>query len=458
MVKLLLNKVSGDAVAMKIVDLVKNANVTTSIKKEIAIHKKLNHPHIIKVYGNRKEQGVEYIFLEYASGGELFDRIEPDIGMKPQDAQKYFRHLISGVEYLHSLGIVHRDIKPENLLLDEHDNLKITDFGMATIFRMNGKDRMLDKQCGTLPYVAPEVLSGKQYHGEPADIWSCGVVLVAMLGGELPWDSPTNHCEDYVSWKECGITKQPWCKIENLALSILRRILNHSPPRRYKVSEIKQHQWFTKQFKDQGTPVKLPGTPLKKKIKLNRDSTGREEAILACSQPVHCDRTNQNHCDELQDRTSIGKKQVGLCSFSQPTNPEHMLLTSQCLGTQTQSGSNQTPLHRLVKRMTRCIMNTDFDKTRKELERLLDLFGYTWRECPQGTFTISCKDIRKMDLTFKANAMSLNGVSVLLDFRLSHGCGIDFKRHFLKIRGKLKPFISEVPMTWSLADATNTIP
>lgn len=106
--------------------------------------------------------------------------------MPTQGAQKYFRQLISGVEYLHSRGVAHRDLKPENLLLDNNDNLKISDFGLATIYRMQGKERLLEKKCGTLPYVAPEVLV-RAYHAEPADVWSCGIILVALLaGGKCP--------------------------------------------------------------------------------------------------------------------------------------------------------------------------------------------------------------------------------------------------------------------------------
>jgi len=111
---------------------------------------------------------------------------EPDVGMPMWGAQKYFRQLISGVEYLHSRGVAHRDLKPENLLLDNNDNLKISDFGLATIYRMQGKERLLEKKCGTLSYVAPEVLV-RAYHAEPADIWSCGIILVALLaGGKCP--------------------------------------------------------------------------------------------------------------------------------------------------------------------------------------------------------------------------------------------------------------------------------
>lgn len=134
--------------------------------------------------------------------------------MPTDEAKRYFTQLMDGVNYLHSKGVAHRDLKPENLLLDEHDELKISDFGMATMFRYNqvqtlfqyefvseycsevytnalflfesrrikGKERLLDKRCGTLPYVAPEILT-RPYNATAADIWSCGVILVAMLSG-----------------------------------------------------------------------------------------------------------------------------------------------------------------------------------------------------------------------------------------------------------------------------------
>lgn len=98
------------------------------------------------------------------------------------EARKHFKQLIVAVEYLHSRGVAHRDLKPENLLLDVDDNLKVSDFGLATVYRLHGKERFLDKKCGTLPYVAPEVLEGP-YLAEPADIWSCGIILIALLAG-----------------------------------------------------------------------------------------------------------------------------------------------------------------------------------------------------------------------------------------------------------------------------------
>lgn len=72
---------------------------------------------------------------------------EPDVGMPQHEAQRYFTQLLSGMQYLHQRGITHRDLKPENLLLDEHDNIKISDFGMATMFRYLGTPQFYTIKC-----------------------------------------------------------------------------------------------------------------------------------------------------------------------------------------------------------------------------------------------------------------------------------------------------------------------
>lgn len=76
---------------------------------------------------------------------------EPDVGMPSKEAQRYMLQLLSAVDYLHKRGVAHRDLKPENLLLDENDNIKVSDFGLATIFRLNGKERVLDKRFVVSP-------------------------------------------------------------------------------------------------------------------------------------------------------------------------------------------------------------------------------------------------------------------------------------------------------------------
>lgn len=147
-VRLAINSKTQETRAVKIISL-NLLNDKNTIQKEVLIHKSLNNDNVVKFYSSFQHLDKFYIILEYASGGELFDRIEPDYGMSIELAHKYFCQLISGVEYLHSKGIVHRDIKPENLLLNDFDQIKIADFGLATLFQYRGNERLLTSPCGT---------------------------------------------------------------------------------------------------------------------------------------------------------------------------------------------------------------------------------------------------------------------------------------------------------------------
>lgn len=130
------------------------------IRKELIIHSSISHQNIVKVYGSTEDSSNIYLILEYAAGkitivrltkiaGELFDRIEPDIGIDEELAHFYYHQLLSSLKYLHEIcGIAHRDLKPENMLLDQDGNLKLSDFGLATVFRHNGHTRILTTPCG----------------------------------------------------------------------------------------------------------------------------------------------------------------------------------------------------------------------------------------------------------------------------------------------------------------------
>ncbi|KAJ8937909.1 hypothetical protein NQ318_009861 [Aromia moschata] len=228
-VKLLIHRKTEEKIACKIINHQKYKDAATNINREVMIHRMLDHENIIKYFGRRQEPFKEYIFLEYASGGELFQLIEPDVGMPSCSVQVYMKQLMRGINYLHNKGITHRDIKPENLLIGQGDVLKISDFGMATLFRFKGKERLLDKKCGTKPYLAPEVLQ-RPYRAPPSDLWSCGIVFVAMLTGELPWADTTDTNEEFTKWKQdMYIAETPWSKLGNTALSLAKQMLCVDP-------------------------------------------------------------------------------------------------------------------------------------------------------------------------------------------------------------------------------------
>ena len=123
--------------------------------------------------------------MEYANGGELFDYIVKKTRVDEVESCNYFQQIISGIDYIHKLNIVHRDMKPENLLLDHKNKIKIVDFGLSNTYK---DEEMLKTACGSPWYAAPEMIAGKSYAGPRADIWSCGVILYALVCGFLPFE------------------------------------------------------------------------------------------------------------------------------------------------------------------------------------------------------------------------------------------------------------------------------
>ncbi|KAF6210881.1 hypothetical protein GE061_013992 [Apolygus lucorum] len=427
-VKLVMNKHTNEYVAMKMINTREHPDASKEVKKEVGIHKCLRHPHVIQFYGSRSHGKHEYIFLEYAAHGELFDKIEPDVGMSQAEARKYMSQLLSGIDYLHSRGIAHRDIKPENLLLDLNDNLKISDFGLATMFRAGGKERALQNRCGTLPYVAPEVLL-RPYAAQPADIWSCGIVLVAMLSGELPWDQASDDCADFKHWK-CGSYTQlaPWTKLDNLTLSLLRKVLAPLPSARYTSAEIQNTRWFKQEFKkgDQRKIEQL-AKAMKRAERAMEDDEDVTDAKETCSSQVAAAPASTHICDEAMR-----------AFLSQPTSLDDMLVSSQLLNTQPSSAQNV--MQKVVRRMTRFNVNLTVTEAVEELEATLSHLNLEWKTNFPNIFTVTTTDRRKTVLVFKASLMEVDE-GTFLDFRLSKGCGLEFKRLFVTIRMMFKEMI-----------------
>lgn len=123
--------------------------------------------------------------LEYVEGGELFDYVQNHAPLPEEEAVRLFRQIIAGLGFCHRFNICHRDLKPENILLDGWHNVKLADFGMAAL---QPAGHWLNTSCGSPHYAAPEIIYGRRYRGDRADIWSCGIILYALLTGYLPFD------------------------------------------------------------------------------------------------------------------------------------------------------------------------------------------------------------------------------------------------------------------------------
>lgn len=426
-VRLLVNRQTEEAVALKVIDTSQAKECNENVRKEVCIHKMLSHPNIVRFFGHRKEGPTVYLFLEYCSGGELFDRIEPDVGMSERNAHRFFLQLIAAVEYLHSVGITHRDIKPENILLNDKDNLKLSDFGLATVFRFKGNERLLNRLCGTLPYVAPELLSQTEYKAQPADIWACGIVLTAMLAGELPWDQPTESCQEYSDWLQKNTYLTPWKKIQPMPLSLLSKLLTASPDARITIADIQKDRWFIQGGRD---PLSSGGNrPHRSDVGLISRSNSDDMMQFSSSQP---------DLDAGGLEALLVGQHGGQVSFSQPTKPEHMLLGSQLLCT---PGASQSPWQRLVRRMTRFFTTVDADESLSSLKDACEGLALGFKLTCTKQVTVSTLDKRNNKLIFKVFLLDMDQ-RVMLDFRLSKGDGLEFKRLFVKIKQKLGDIVS----------------
>lgn len=224
----------------------KNPEKEIKLFREINALKQLRHPNIVRLEDVLKNSKYIGIVLQYAPGGELYKYMQRKRRLKDEVACRLFSQLISGVHYMHRHGLAHRDLKLENLLLDEHENLLISDFGFVNELRKGG---LMDTSCGSPCYAAPElVLTTKPYEARKADVWSCGMILYAMLAGYLPWDDDPDNPEGNDIAKLYNYITKTALKfpeyIKPMPRDLLRRVLVLIPEARLTVIQIKKHMWL----------------------------------------------------------------------------------------------------------------------------------------------------------------------------------------------------------------------
>ncbi|KAK6271682.1 hypothetical protein POUND7_008765 [Theobroma cacao] len=235
---------TNQSVAIKVIDKEKilRGGLINQIKREISVMRIARHPNIVQLYEVMATKTKIYFVLEYCKGGELFNKVSKG-RLKENVARKYFIQLINAVDFCHSRGVYHRDIKPENLLLDDNENLKVSDFGLSALAECKHQDGLLHTTCGTPAYVAPEVINRKGYDGAAADIWSCGVVLYVLLTGYLPFHD-SNLMEMYRKIGRAEFRYPSWFPPE--ARRLVSKMLDPNPSTRISMSKIRGSSWFKK--------------------------------------------------------------------------------------------------------------------------------------------------------------------------------------------------------------------
>ncbi|KAJ3223955.1 hypothetical protein HDU81_008823 [Chytriomyces hyalinus] len=240
-VKLATHTLTGQEVAVKVVDKIHAAVVA----REIETWRHLHHPNIAQLLEVLVTESKIYMITEYCEGGEAFDYLCSVGRMDDGEAatRKLFREIVMAVGYCHEKNFVHRDLKLENVLLTKDLTVKVIDFGFTRPFK---EQHLLDTYCGSVAYAAPEMILGKKYSGPQADIWSLGVILYTLLCGSLPFDDDN---ESIVHQKISELDYELPDYLHEDSKSLISQILKINPTDRISVQDILLHPWFT-QFRE----------------------------------------------------------------------------------------------------------------------------------------------------------------------------------------------------------------
>ncbi|KAL8540705.1 hypothetical protein ACS0TY_002077 [Phlomoides rotata] len=234
--RLMRNKETKELVAMKYIE--RGHKIDENVAREIINHRSLRHPNIIRFKEVVLTPTHLAIVMEYAAGGELFERICNAGRFSEDEARYFFQQLISGVNYCHAML--------ENTLLDGSPapRLKICDFGYSKSSLLHSRPK---STVGTPAYIAPEVLSRREYDGKLADVWSCGVTLYVMLVGAYPFEDqedPKNFRKTIQRIMAVQYKIPDYVHVSQDCRHLLSRIFVATAARRISIKEIKSHPWF----------------------------------------------------------------------------------------------------------------------------------------------------------------------------------------------------------------------
>lgn len=255
-------KSSGKIFAMK--KIFKNKIIQNGmgkqVQKEIYILKKIHHPNIVRIYEVLMSKDALYIIMEHIVGGELYGLISKYGVLQEEKCRHYVRQILDALAFCHGINVCHRDIKPQNVLLDSNDNIKIIDFGFASIMeiedfedditndktkfaKMEAKSTNMKKLgtiCGTEDYMAPEILNEERYRGDKIDIWSTGVMVYFLLQCSLPFSS-RDKIRNKFDFDDLGDKR-----ISSIGKDFIRCMLKSNPNERYNASDLIDHPWLSK--------------------------------------------------------------------------------------------------------------------------------------------------------------------------------------------------------------------
>lgn len=232
---------TGELLAMKVMtkrDIVER-RVLDNIKAERQVLEHINHPYLVSLRYAFQTHEKLYLLMTYQPGGEMFTKLERDGPFVEYHARFYLAEVLVAINYLHTKGIIYRDLKPENVLFQSDGHIALTDFGFAKKFA-NEADEKTQSFCGSLQYLAPEIVRKEEY-GREVDIWCCGVFLYELLTQRTPFQSDNrNEMLKNITTKEPKYHKT-WSKP---LVNLLKGLLEKDSKKRLTFEQIKKHPYF----------------------------------------------------------------------------------------------------------------------------------------------------------------------------------------------------------------------
>ena len=241
------HKIKKRFVAIKIINK-KSISKTDmeNIRNQIDILKMATDEFVLKLLDIIENESYLYIMTELCKGGDLYSYLNQRSFKIPEaKAAKLIYKLAKSVSFLHTLGIIHRDLKPENILMtdmsDEAD-IRISDFCICKRLEPNETTKEI---VGTLGYMAPEVLMGKEYNYS-ADVWAIGVITYLLLTGYLPFDDEQEDKEVIrkTLFESIPFYNDSWKNISSKAKEFVKKILKKDKEERITIEGILSDPWF----------------------------------------------------------------------------------------------------------------------------------------------------------------------------------------------------------------------
>lgn len=206
--------------------------------QEVYILKKIRHSNVIRLLEVFESPKHFLMVMEYVGGGDLLQYVKQRKRLEEQEAKYIFKQIVYGLAHCHCRSVLHRDIKLDNILMDEDGGVKICDFGVS---RLVAKGQVIQEQCGTPAYLAPEIIADEGYENFYVDIWSLGVLLYAVLQGTVPFKA--SNLSDLHKLILQGNFQYP-VPISNEAKDLILKMLVLVPENRISIPEMLSHPWL----------------------------------------------------------------------------------------------------------------------------------------------------------------------------------------------------------------------